>query len=105
MESYEELKRKLQEAQRKKEQAEHRMKLLENEMEYQKKKMRSREDRKRTHRVANKGGTIEHFFPETKDFTEEEFFHFVQKMMGQEQVVSVIRSGIEHIKAERGKEA
>ena len=38
----------------------------------------SPEYRARTHRLCNKGGTVEHFYPNTKDMTEEEFFELVE---------------------------
>ncbi|MBP3806923.1 MAG: DUF3847 domain-containing protein [Eubacterium sp.] len=38
----------------------------------------SPEYKARTHRLCNKGGTVEHFYPNTKDMTEEEFFGLVE---------------------------
>ena len=38
----------------------------------------SPEYKARTHRLCNKGGTVEHFYPNTKDMTEEEFFELVE---------------------------
>ena len=38
----------------------------------------SPEYRARTHRLCDKGGTVEHFYPETKDMSEEEFFKLVE---------------------------
>ena len=38
----------------------------------------SPEYRARTHRLCDKGGTVEHFSPETKDMSEEEFFKLVE---------------------------
>ena len=38
----------------------------------------SHEYRARTHRLCNKGGTVQHFYPNTKDMTEEEIFELVE---------------------------
>lgn len=57
------------------EQAQHRLERTENRRAY----FRSRKDRERNHRLILRGVAIEHFFPETVELTEREFFELVEE--------------------------
>ena len=61
-------------------QAEHQRVRLENRLAYLTKKSRNPMRDARTHRVANKGGTVEHFFPESKELSEEEFYGLMDQL-------------------------
>ena len=54
----------------------HKLKLEQAKAAHQK-RMTSPEYRARTHRLCNKGGVIESFYPETKELTDEEFYELV----------------------------
>lgn len=59
------------------EQLKHRLTREKMKASYQKRRT-SPEYRARTHRLCDKGGTVEHFYPETKDMNEEEFYKLVE---------------------------
>lgn len=64
-------------------QEKHRLSRMELRKQYQKSRHRSEYDPEyaaRTHRLVTKGGVIEHFYPETKDMTEPEFYHLMDNL-------------------------
>ena len=61
----------------------------------------SPEYKARTHRLCDKGGTVEHFYPETKDMTEEEFFKLVEMTILVPEVRIKLRTEISRIMKRR----
>ena len=61
------------------EQYRHRLVRERNKAAYQK-RMMSPEYKARTRRLIEKGGTVEHFYPVTKDLTTEEFYELVEDL-------------------------
>ena len=61
----------------------------------------SPEYRARTHRLCDKGGTVEHFYPETKDMTEEEFFKLMEMTILVSEVRIKLRTEISRIMKRR----
>ena len=61
----------------------------------------SPEYKARTHRLCNKGGTVEHFYPNTKDMTEEEFFELVEMTIIVPEVRVKLRAEIARIMKRR----
>lgn len=57
----------------------HRLKREQAKAAYQKRRT-SPEYKARTHRLCDKGGTVEHFYPGTKDLTAEEFFELIETL-------------------------
>ena len=74
------LRQRLEKAQKELEQAKHQLQRKQNLIEKEEKRIR----RDRTHRLIVRGADTEYFFPETKNFTEEEFREFLSKMKGGE---------------------
>ena len=81
MSKIDELSQKIVKLSKKEMQARHQQERLENTLAYMEQKARDRERKARTHRLANKGGTVEHFFPKTKGMNEEDFFNLMQNLM------------------------
>ena len=44
------------------------------------KRLSSPEYKARTHRLCDKGGTVEHFYPDTKELTSEEFYELIDTL-------------------------
>lgn len=63
----------------KEKQFQHRLKLEQSKVAFQKRSSNP-EYRARTNRLCNKGGTIEHFYPDTKDLTAEEFYELMDML-------------------------
>ena len=61
----------------------------------------SPEYRARTHRLCDKGGTVEHFYPETKDMIEEEFFKLMEMTILVSEVRIKLRTEISRIMKRR----
>ena len=73
----------IREKEEQEEQLKHRLTREKMRAAYQKKRT-SPEYRARTHRLCNKGGTVEHFYPETMDMTEEELDKAIQSSLQEE---------------------
>ena len=97
MADIEKLREELENAKKKEMQARHRQMRLESTLSYMEKKQKKNERNARTHRLANKGGTIEHFFPETKDMSEEEFFNLFLNLMGKKDFRSMVSEQMKNI--------
>lgn len=67
---------KIQKYELKKEQLEHQLARAENKERFLSKKERDR----RTHQLCNIGGAVEHFFPEAKNMTREQFYNFMEHL-------------------------
>lgn len=83
----------------------HRLSRLELRAEYQKSRHRAENDPEyaaRTHRLCNKGGVIEHFYPETKDMTEPEFYQMMDNLNANALVRNQILAQITTVHSERG---
>ena len=83
----------------------HRLSRLELRAEYQKARHRTENDPEyaaRTHRLCNKGGVIEHFYPETKDMTEPEFYQMMDNLNANSLVRNQILAQISTVHSERG---
>ena len=63
----------------KEKQLQHRLKLEQSKAAFQKRSSNP-EYRARTNRLCNKGGTIEHFYPDTKELTAEEFYELMDML-------------------------
>ena len=76
-----------------------------NKQNYQKKRRRSEYDSEyaeRTHRLCIKGGVLEHFYPETKDMTEPEFYQLIDNLNASALVRNQILAQITSVHSERG---
>ena len=83
----------------------HRLSRLELRAEYQKSRHRAENDPEyaaRTHRLCNKGGVIEHFYPETKDMTEPEFYQMIDNLNANSLVRNQILAQMTTVHSERG---
>ena len=78
--------------------------LYKNRQAYMQKKPWQIERDKRTHRVANKGGVIECFYPDTKEMTGDEFYSFVKDLSEQEDLNKYINEKLESYKKNKEKE-
>ena len=77
-------------------QAEHRLERLRRREAYQRSRSRRQRD-ERTHQLCCIAGVIEHFYPEIKTFTEQEFYELVDELNDNDEVRSYITGGIETI--------
>ena len=77
-------------------QAEHRLERLRRREAYQRSRSRCWRD-ERTHQLCCIAGVIEHFYPEIKSFTEQEFYGLVDELNDNDEVRSYITKGIETI--------
>ena len=78
-----------------------------NKQSYQKKRRRSEYDPEyaaRTHRLVIKGGVFEHFYPETSDMTEPEFYQLIDGLNANAGVRNQILSQITMVHSERGSD-
>ena len=82
----------------------HKLKLEQAKAAYQK-RMTSPEYRARTHRLCNKGGVIESFYPETKELTDEEFYELVYSLNNDLLIRNSWTDRAKEIIERRGKEA
>ena len=83
----------------------HRLSRLELRAKYQKSRHRADYDPEyaaRTHRLCTKGGVIEHFYPETKDMTEPEFYQMMDNLNANALVRNRILAQITTVHSERG---
>ena len=90
----------IQEKELEEEQLKHRLTREKMRAAFQKSR-NSPEYRARTHRLCDKGGTVEHFYPETKDMTEEEFFKLVEMSILVPEVRIKLRTEISRIMKRR----
>ena len=90
----------IREKEEQEEQLKHRLTREKMRAAYQKKRT-SPEYRARTHRLCNKGGTVEHFYPETMDMTEDEFFKLVEMTIIVPEVRVKLRAEIARIMKRR----
>lgn len=88
MTELEKIEQQIERSRKKEMQLKHQLVRAENTLSYMQKKTKNRERSARTHRLANKGGTVEHFFPETKEMSEEEFFSLMLSLTEIEEVRS-----------------
>ena len=58
----------------------------------------------RTHRLVIKGGVFEHFYPETSDMTEPEFYQLIDGLNANAGVRNQILSQITEVYSERGSD-
>lgn len=79
LEHIDELNKDIREKELHERQLQHRLKREQSKAAFQKRR-NSPEYRARTHRLCDRGGTIEHFYPDTKDLTEEEFYELVDML-------------------------
>ena len=77
-------------------QAEHRLERLKRREAYQRSRSRRWRD-ERTHQLCCIAGVIEHFYPEIKTFTEQEFYELVDELNDKDEIRSCITKGIETI--------
>ncbi len=82
----------------------HRLKREQAKADLQKRR-RGPEYRVRTHRLCNKGGTIECFYPETKELTAEEFYELVDMLDHDVIIRNSWKTNAKEIIDRRGKEA
>ena len=87
----EEINKEIRDTELKELQYKHRLKREQAKAAYQKRRT-SPEYKARTHRLCDKGGTVEHFYPGTKDLTAEEFFFFYASLHRQPQGIRGSRS-------------
>ena len=83
----------------------HKLSRLELRAKYQKSRHRADYDPEyaaRTHRLCTKGGVIEHFYPETMDMTEPEFYQLVDNLNANSLVRNQILAQITSVHSERG---
>ena len=83
-------------------QAEHRLERLKRRQEYQKARGKRQRD-ERTHQLCCIAGVIEHFYPEIKSFTEQEFYELVDELNESVEVRSRITGGIEAVMKRRAE--
>ena len=81
------------------------MNLVQRKLEYMDKKPWQIKRDARTHRVASKGGIIEHFYPATKDFDETEFYQLMEYIYSYPGMQEAVSSQIERVRRSRGKQA
>ena len=101
----EKAKQKYRQGEEKLDQERHRLSRLTMRAQYQKSRHRADYDPEyaaRTRRLCNKGGVIEHFYPETKDMTEPEFYQMMDNLNANSLVRNQILSQITTIHSERG---
>ena len=78
-----------------------------NKQKYQKKRRRCEYDPEyaaRTHRLVIKGGVFEHFYPETSDMTEPEFYQLIDGLNANAGIRNQILSQITMVHSERGRD-
>ena len=83
----------------------HRLSRLELRAKYLKSRRRADYDPEyvaRTHRLCTKGGGIEHFYPETMDMTEPEFYQMMDNLNANALVRNQILAQITTVHSERG---
>ena len=83
----------------------HRLSRLEMRAQYQRSRYRADYDpeyAERTHRLCIKGGVLEHFYPETKDMTEPEFYQLIDNLNASALVRNQILAQITSVHSERG---
>lgn len=79
---------KLQRYELKKEQLNHQLQRAENREQFLSQKERDR----RTHHLCNIGGTIEHFFPISKNMTRDQFYELTEKLSELPEVQQLMNS-------------
>ena len=75
-----------------------------NRQRYQKKRSRGERDpdyAARTKRLINKGGVFEHFYPETKEMTEPEFYQLIEYLNENSPIRAQIFALIHRVFSER----
>ena len=82
------------------EQYRHRLVRERNKAAYQK-RMMSPEYKARTRRLIEKGGTVEHFYPVTKDLTTEEFYELVEDLQKDLSIQAKLSQGIKRVISRR----
>ena len=82
------------------EQYRHRLVRERNKAAYQK-RMMSSEYKARTRRLIEKGGTVEHFYPKTKDLTTEEFYELVEDLQKDLSIQAKLSQGIKRVMSRR----
>ena len=82
------------------EQYRHRLVRERNKAAYQK-RMMSPEYKARTRRLIEKGGTVEHFYPVTKDLTTEEFYELVEDLQKDLSIQAKLNQGMKKIISRR----
>ena len=98
----EQLKKKIADSQKKIEQMDHQIERIKRKEAYLDKKPWQLERSKRTHRLVNKGGIIEHFFPDTASFKEDDFYQLVEYIFYDEAMRMALLEMIKRVKIERG---
>ena len=104
-EKIEKAKQEYRQGEEKLDQERHRLSRLTMRAQYQKSRQRADYDSEyaaRTHRLCNKGGVIEHFYPETKDMTEPGFYQLMDNLNANAVVRNQILAQITSVHSERG---
>lgn len=96
-----ELKAKIADSKKKIEQIDHQIEKLQRKEAYLDKKPWQIKRDARTHRIASKGGIVEHFFPETKDPKEDDFYQLVEYFYEYPGVRDTVESEIQKMTAKR----
>lgn len=79
LEQIDEINKVIRETQEQEMQHKHRLAREQSKAAFQKRRT-SPEYKARTHRLCDKGGTVEHFYPETKDMTAGEFYELLSML-------------------------
>ena len=73
----EKLRKQQEQGQKKLEQLRHREQQLQNRIRY----MEGTERRQRSHRLITRGAAVEHFWPEVKDLSEQDFYSLMEQVL------------------------
>ena len=76
----EQLRKKIKDSEKKIEQMDHQIERIKRKEAYLDKKPWQMERSRRAHRLINKGGIVEHFFPDTGSFTEDDFYRLMESI-------------------------
>ena len=99
----EELRKKIEEDTKKVEQYEHQINRIQMKIAYMDKKPWQIKRDQRTHRIASKGGIIEHFFPDTKDFDDKEFYQLMEYIYEYPGMQQAVASQINRVRIKKEK--
>lgn len=98
----EQLKKKIADSQKKIAQMDHQIERIRMKEAYLDRKPWQIERSRRTHRLVNKGGIIEHFFPDTAGFKEDDFYQLMEYVYYDEGMRIAMLELIKRIKVEKG---